>query len=108
GAGVPAQARPRRLGSGAAVQGPGLPRNRDRKQGRVRDQRVSGREGLSVNPRRRLLLASGLAVAAGAFGVRAFAQEKVIRITARKFEFVPETVELKQGEPVVLELSTAD
>jgi cytochrome c oxidase subunit 2 len=61
-----------------------------------------------VNPRRRLLLASGLAVAAGAFGVRAFAQEKVIRITARKFEFVPETVELKQGEPVVLELSTAD
>jgi cytochrome c oxidase subunit 2 len=58
---------------------------------------------------RRRLLAAGLAVAAGAaLGSRAFAQERVIRVTARKFEFVPETIELKQGEPVVLEFTTAD
>jgi cytochrome c oxidase subunit 2 len=60
-------------------------------------------------PRRRRLLAAGLALAAGAaFGARAFAQERVIRVTARKFEFMPETIELKQGEPVVLEFTTAD
>ena len=60
-------------------------------------------------PRRRRLLAAGVALAAGAaFGARAFAQERVIRVTARKFEFVPETIELKQGEPVVLEFTTAD
>jgi cytochrome c oxidase subunit 2 len=48
-------------------------------------------------------------VAAGAaLGSRAFAQERVIRVIARKFEFVPETIELKQGEPVVLEFTTAD
>jgi cytochrome c oxidase subunit II len=60
-------------------------------------------------PQRRRLIAAGLVVAAGAaFGARAFAQERVIRVTARKFEFVPETIELKQGEPVVLEFTTAD
>src|SRR5258708_35819618 len=35
-------------------------------------------------------------------------QEKVIRIIARKFEFGPEKIELKKGEPVVLEFTTAD
>ena len=60
-------------------------------------------------PRRRRLLAAGLALAAGAaFGARALAQERVIRVTARKFEFMPETIELKRGEPVVLEFATAD
>ena len=38
----------------------------------------------------------------------ALAQEKVIRITAKKFEFTPGEIELKVGEPVVLELSTED
>jgi len=57
-------------------------------------------------PQRRLLLAAG--IAAAAFGARAFAQERVIRVTARKFEFVPETIELKRGEPVVLEFTTPD
>lgn len=60
-------------------------------------------------PQRRRLLAAGLvAVAGAAFGTAALAQERVIRVTARKFEFVPETIELKQGEPVVLEFTTAD
>ena len=63
---------------------------------------------MRMNPRRRRLLASGLAVAAGAFGLLAFAQERVIRVTARKFEFVPNDIELKKGEPVVLEFTSAD
>ena len=63
---------------------------------------------MSMNPRRRLLLSSGLAAAAGAFGLRAFAQDKVIRITAKKFEFMPSDIELKKGEPVVLEFTSAD
>jgi cytochrome c oxidase subunit 2 len=63
---------------------------------------------MSTNPRRRRLLASGLAAAAGAFALRGFAQEKVIRITAKKFEFIPSEIELKKGEPVVLEFTSAD
>jgi cytochrome c oxidase subunit 2 len=63
---------------------------------------------MSANPRRRRLLASGLALAAGAFALRGFAQEKVIRITAKKFEFVPNDIELKKGEPVVLEFTSTD
>jgi cytochrome c oxidase subunit II len=60
-------------------------------------------------PQRRRLLAAGLAVAAGAaIGARAFAQERVIRVTARKFEFLPNDIELKKGEPVVLEFTGAD
>jgi len=58
---------------------------------------------------RRRLLTAGLALAAGAaVGARAFAQEKVIRVTAKKFEFVPNDIELKKGEPVVLEFTSAD
>ncbi|HUL91644.1 MAG TPA: cupredoxin domain-containing protein [Burkholderiales bacterium] len=58
---------------------------------------------------RRRLLAAGLAAAAAAlFGARALAQEKVIRVTARRFEFSPSDIELKKGEPVVLEFTTAD
>lgn len=60
-------------------------------------------------PQRRRLLAAGLAVAAGAaFGARAFAQERVIRVAAKKFEFTPSEIELRKGEPVVLEFTTAD
>jgi len=35
-------------------------------------------------------------------------QEKVIAVTAEKFKFTPATIELKVGEPVVLELTTLD
>jgi cytochrome c oxidase subunit II len=34
--------------------------------------------------------------------------ERVIRITAKKFDFSPGTITLKKGEPVVLEISSAD
>jgi cytochrome c oxidase subunit 2 len=64
-----------------------------------------------MRPERRRVLAAGIAALAGAaFGAAVLAQprEKVIRITARKFEFVPNKIELKKGEPVVLEFTTAD
>jgi cytochrome c oxidase subunit 2 len=36
------------------------------------------------------------------------AQERVIQVTAEKFKFTPAVIELKQGEPAVLELTTLD
>ena len=36
------------------------------------------------------------------------AQEKIIQVTAEKFKFTPAVIELKLGEPVVLELTTLD
>ena len=35
-------------------------------------------------------------------------EEKVIRISAKKFEFSPNTITLKKGEPVVFEISSED
>ena len=42
------------------------------------------------------------------FALGAAAQERVIQLKAEKFKFTPAVVELKQGEPVLLELSTLD
>jgi cytochrome c oxidase subunit II len=64
-----------------------------------------------MNLHRRRLLAGGIAAATGAaFGAEVFAQsqEKIIRITARKFEFLPGEIELRKGDPVVLEFETTD
>jgi cytochrome c oxidase subunit 2 len=49
-----------------------------------------------------MLLAAMLAAANVA------AQEKVIQVTAEKFKFTPAVIELKLGQPVVLELTTLD
>src|SRR5947209_19731679 len=60
---------------------------------------------------RRRLLAAGIVTAAGAvFGAASLAQakERVIRVTARKFAFLPREIRLKKGVPVVLEFVTAD
>jgi cytochrome c oxidase subunit 2 len=49
--------------------------------------------------------------AAGALGIAALAatpNEKVISMSAMKFEFLPPTINLKRGEPVILELSSLD
>ena len=43
-----------------------------------------------------------------AFAATAGKPERVVHITAKRFEFAPATIELKLGEPVVLELSTLD
>jgi cytochrome c oxidase subunit II len=61
--------------------------------------------------RRRLLAAgAGAAVAGACFATYVLAQpaEQVIRITARKFAFLPGEITLKRGVPVVLEFVTAD
>ena len=34
--------------------------------------------------------------------------ERVVHISAKRFEFAPATIELKVGEPVILELSSLD
>src|SRR5258707_8185861 len=52
-----------------------------------------------------LLLAG--AVAAGAIAAAA-PDEKIIAVSAMKFEFLPATINLKKGEPVILELSSLD
>jgi cytochrome c oxidase subunit II len=38
----------------------------------------------------------------------AAAQEKVIQVTAERFKFTPDTIHLKVGEPVVLEITSLD
>ena len=61
--------------------------------------------------RRQLLLSlGGLALAAGTIGLHAATgpKERVIKILARRFTFTPNQLTLKQGVPVILELSTAD
>ena len=50
-------------------------------------------------------LASGLGIHTKANAVPA---ERVIHITAKKFEFSPDSITLKKGEPVVFEISSAD
>ena len=63
-----------------------------------------------MDSQRRRILAAGIAAAGVAFGVAALAQpeEQVIRITARKFVFLPREIRLQKGVPVVLELVSAD
>jgi cytochrome c oxidase subunit 2 len=63
---------------------------------------------------RRQFCRAGIAAAAAAAGLGSIAYvaaqpaEQVIRITAKKFEFLPHEVTLKKGVPVVLEFVTAD
>ena len=40
--------------------------------------------------------------------VSAAAQERVVHVTAKRFAFSPAVIELKRGEPVVLELTSVD
>ena len=48
---------------------------------------------------------SGLLIHSRADAVPA---ERVIHITAKKFDFSPDSITLKKGEPVVFEISSAD
>lgn len=59
----------------------------------------------------RHLLAGSFALAVSVWAEAASAakpSERVIHVTAKKFEFEPATIELKVGEPVVLEITTVD
>jgi cytochrome c oxidase subunit 2 len=58
---------------------------------------------------RRRILGVLAGVALAAYGIAgAQPKERVIRITARKFAFLPGEITLKKGEPVTLEFVTAD
>ena len=67
------------------------------------------------NWKKKSLIASGFLVIATLISglslyikANAVPAERVIRINAKKFDFTPETITLKKGEPVVLEISSAD
>jgi cytochrome c oxidase subunit 2 len=63
-----------------------------------------------IGSRRRLLTAVVAAVAGAAIGARALgqAEENIVRIRVRKFEYLPSEVTLKVGVPVVFELTSED
>ena len=68
-----------------------------------------------MNRKRRVLITGALLMSAAIISglsiyVRANAlpAERVIHITAKKFEFSPDTITLKKGVPVVFEISSAD
>ncbi len=59
---------------------------------------------------KRFLVIGVMLLIAGAFGTAtsAVAAEQVIRITAKKFEYNPKEITLKNGVPVVLEFTSLD
>src|SRR5690242_1938217 len=63
-----------------------------------------------VRNRRRLLSAAIVAAAGAVIGARALgqAEETVVRIRTRKFEYLPAEVTLQLGVPVVFELTAED
>jgi cytochrome c oxidase subunit 2 len=63
-----------------------------------------------VIPRRRFVIGAGAAAVAAIAGAGAFAAPKArtVKIVARRFQYTPNTVRLKKGEPVVFELTTQD
>lgn len=63
-----------------------------------------------MTTRRQMLLGASVGIL-GAAGLRlaaAQSNERVIQISARKFQFTPALIKLKRGQAVVLELTTAD
>lgn len=68
---------------------------------------MSNAASMAVSSRRRLWLGLPLL---WPLGLAALAQptDKVVRITAKKFEYEPKVVPLKLGEPVILEFVSLD
>jgi cytochrome c oxidase subunit 2 len=63
---------------------------------------------MTMRASRRSIVAGGVALLAAAVaGVRA-QQPRVVKVVARKFVFRPEEIVLKRGEPVTIELTSAD
>ena len=67
-----------------------------------------------MNHKKRILITGTLLASAILSGLLihgradAVPAERVIHITAKKFDFSPDSITLKKGEPVVLEISSAD
>ena len=62
--------------------------------------------------RRKALAIAAAAVIGGLASVATYVsaqpKEKVIKMTAKRFDYTPGHLTLKKGEPVILELTTAD
>jgi cytochrome c oxidase subunit 2 len=54
------------------------------------------------------LLAIGAVGALAVAAVAAPGAERTVAVTVMKFEFIPETIDLKKGEPVVIDVSSLD
>ena len=68
-----------------------------------------------MNRKKRILITSTLLLASAFLTglvvyprANAVPAERVIHITAKKFDFSPDSITLKKGEPVVFEISSAD
>jgi len=67
-----------------------------------------------MNHKKRILLTGVLLASAVISGLLIYTRanavpaERVIHITARNFQFSPDSITLKKGEPVVLEISSGD
>ncbi len=103
------------VGRRASLPRARLPRGGGRGPRReARDQRAARGEGLTVRQDRRKAIAglaglAGLAaLAMGGAAVVAQPAPRVIKVSARRFTYTPNVIELKRGEPVTLELTTAD
>ena len=64
---------------------------------------------MSIDKTRRVLLIGGAAAGLGTLAV-AFGQakERVIKVTAKKFDFTPNIIKLQKGVPAVLEFTSLD
>jgi len=67
-----------------------------------------------INLKKRVLITGTLLASALLSGLVIYTRanavpvERVIHITAKKFDFSPDSITLKKGEPVVIEISSAD
>lgn len=63
---------------------------------------------MAINQKRRLLLTAAALLGVGQLSAKEASTPRVIRVVARKFVFTPDTIHLKKGETVELELTTED
>ena len=63
---------------------------------------------MSINQKRRLLLTAAALLGVGQLYAKEASTPRVIKVAARKFVFTPDTIHLKKGETVELELTTED
>jgi cytochrome c oxidase subunit II len=66
--------------------------------------------GNDIDASRRVLMSSAAALALGCVAALALAKpkERVIKVTAKKFVFVPNEIRVKQGETVVLQFTAPE
>ena len=63
---------------------------------------------MTMRASRRRIVVGGVALLAAAVARVGAQQPRVIKVVARKFVFRPEEIALKRGEPVTIELTSAD